>query len=276
MDMKALIRMGFILVLSFAGVLAYMVEFENQYIYFPDTELHQTPIDAGLSFEELEFQTADGIILHGWYIPKPNARFTVLHMHGNAGNISHRLHLYRRWHALGLSVFAFDYRGYGNSEGKPGEAGLYEDARAAWSELTDRLEVQPHSVILAGRSLGCAVAAKLSAETHPAGLVLEVPFTNAPDMAAHHYPWLPLRFFMQSGFDLLESIKANAAPLLIISAKHDEIIPAGMAEQVFAKGRDPKVFNSLPGGHNDFDIQSGKAYAEVWQVWLRSLASKTE
>ncbi len=266
-------RVILILALSFAGILTYMVAFEDQYIYFPDSEFQQTPADAGLPFEALAFQTADGVMLYGWYMPHPDARFTVLHFHGNAGNISHRLHMYRRWHALGLSVFAFDYRGFGKSEGKPSESGLYEDAKAAWSELTDKLKVNPQSVILAGRSLGCAVALNLSGEAQAAGLALETPFTSVPDMAAHYYPWLPLRFFMRSRFDLLESIAGNSKPLLIISAQNDEIVPEGMDERIFSAAGGPKTHHALPGGHNDFDITSSPAYEQAWRTWLPKLGS---
>ena len=272
--LNLLLRTMMILALSFAGVLAYMVAFEDQYIYFPDSELQQTPAAFDMPFEELAFRTADGVMLHGWHMPHPDARFTVLHFHGNAGNISHRLHLYRRWHALGLSVLAFDYRGYGKSGGTPSEVGLYEDGRAAWHELTARLKIQSDSVILAGRSLGCAVAANLSAEVQAAGLALETPFTSVPDMATHHYPWLPLRFFMRSKFDLLEAIKGNTAPLLITSAQNDEIVPAGMDEQIFKTAGKPKTFDSLPGGHNDFDITSSQAHEQSWQSWLSTLAEE--
>jgi len=270
--MNLLFRAITVLALSLAGVLAYMVAFEDQYIYFPDSELQQTPVAFDLPFEELTFRTSDGVMLHGWYMPHPDARFTVLHFHGNAGNISHRLHLYRRWHAFGLSVFAFDYRGYGKSEGKPGEDGLYEDGRAAWHELTDRLKTPPDSVIFAGRSLGSAVAANLSTEMKAAGLALETPFTSVPDMADHYYPWLPLRFFMQSRFDLLEAIKGNTAPLLIISAQDDEIVPTGMDERIFSAAGGPKTHHALPGGHNDFDITSSQTYEQAWRGWLAGLA----
>ena len=269
--MGAIYRALLILALSFVGVLAYMVAFEDQYIYFPDSELQQTPAAFDLPFEALAFRTPDGVMLHGWYMPHPDAHFTVLHFHGNAGNISHRLHLYRRWHELGLSVFAFDYRGYGKSGDTPSEAGLYEDGRAAWHELTVRLKTPPGSVILAGRSLGCAVAAKLSTEVKAAGLVLETPFTSVPDMADHHYPWLPLRFFMQSKFDLLKIIRENPVPLLIISAQNDEILLAGMDERIYEAAGEPKVFDSLSGGHNDFDITSSQAYKQAWQAWLSGL-----
>ncbi len=271
MDMNVLLRTGLILALSFAGILAYMLMFEDKYIYFPDRALQQTPADVGLPFEDHQFQTTDGVTLHGWYMPRPGARFTVLHFHGNAGNISHRLHLYRRWHGLGLSVFAFDYRGYGRSGGEPDEHGLYLDSQAAWFRLTGKQGIEPEHIILAGRSLGCAVAARLASEVKAAGLVLETPFTNIPDMAAYHYPWLPLRWLVRSRYDSLDSIGKVDVPVLLIDAKSDRIVPASMSRRIFSAITAPGTHVTLPGDHNDFDILSGSAYAQTWRTWLDSL-----
>lgn len=250
-------------------LLFYMLMFEDQYIYFPGRELLQTPAGAGLPFKEIQFETADGISLHGWFMPATDAVYTVLHFHGNAGNISHRLSLYRQWHDLGLSVFAFDYRGYGKSGGKPSEHGLYEDARAAWKALTTMDEGK--GIIIAGRSLGASVAARLAAEVRADGLVLETPFSSIPDMAAYHYPLLPLKWMARSRFDTRAIIPEVQMPLLVISARDDRIVPAGMAEQILAAANEPKVHLSLPGGHNDFDLLSGKAYSRLWREWVTEL-----
>ena len=260
-------------VMAFGGTLASMTLFEDHYIYFPEAEIAQTPANVGLNYEERRFRTEDGVLLHGWYIPAPESRFTVLHMHGNAGNISHRLPLYRQWQALGLSVFAFDYRGYGKSEGEPSEAGLYRDARAAWQALTAIDGFSPGRTIVAGRSLGAAVATRLAAEVGAAGLALETPFTSIPDMASYHYPWLPLRWLARSRFDTEAMIVEVHKPLLLISAENDQIVPAGMAERILAAAKSPRSHVKLAGGHNDFDLVSSSQYRRAWQVWLQELAA---
>ena len=269
--MRVIYRILLIVALSFGAVLSCMVGFEDQFIYFPYRELQQKPSDVGLKFEEIRFQAADGESLHGWYMPYESSRFTVLHFHGNAGNISHRLSLYHRWHMMGLSVFAFDYRGYGESTGKPDEAGLYNDARAAWLQLTEKRAISPKAIIISGRSLGAAVAVKLATEVQAAGLVLETPFTSIPDMAAHHYPILPLRWLAHSQYDLESMVKSLTMPMLLISAGNDEIVPAGMAERIFAAASEPKTHKVLAGGHNDFDFRSDKSYGEAWLNWLEQL-----
>ncbi|MDX8410665.1 MAG: alpha/beta hydrolase [Mariprofundaceae bacterium] len=252
-------------------IVGYMIMFEDQYIYFPMRDLARTPADTGLAFEERYFHTEDGLRLHGWHIPSEENALTVLHFHGNAGNISHRLHLYRRWHDMGLAVFSFDYRGYGKSEGEPSEAGLYEDGRSAWRELQDVLNIPAQRIILAGRSIGCAVAAQLATTTHAAGLALETPFTNIPDMAKEHYPWLPLGPFIRSRFDTLRAIAGVDAPLLLIHANDDHIAPAWMAERILDAANAPKNSVGLSGGHNDFDMLAERAYISAWTDWLRSL-----
>ena len=265
-----------IVLLTVGGLSFYMIMLEDRFIYFPELQVQQTPAAVGLLFEEHRFQTSDGIILHGWFMKHPSARFTVLHFHGNAGNISHRLSLYRRWHQQGLSVFACDYRGYGNSDGKPGEAGLYEDGRAAWQFLIDKSGVDPASIIISGRSLGAAVATKLATEVQPAGVVLETPFTNIPDMAAFHYPWLPLRWLVRNRFDTEIMVSGVHAPLLLISAKNDSIAPEFMAERIIDTASKPKRHVSLSGGHNSFDAVSEQQYIESWIDWVDSLDGSTD
>ncbi len=269
--MKILLRLIVMLLLVIGGSVTYMVSFESDYIYFPDREIKQTSQDVGLDFREINFKTEDGITLHGWYMPHAHASFTLLHLHGNGGNMSNRLHQYQRWHALGLAVFAFDYRGYGDSEGSPSEAGFYTDAKAAWLLLMQKSGLTPAKIIIAGRSLGCAVAAKLAADVNPAGLALEVPFTSIPDMSAANYPWLPLRWFVKTHFDTEAAVRQSKVPLLLISAQSDEIIPEGMAGRIFAAHHGPKLRGALPGGHNDFETVSKYTYFKLWQRWLNSL-----
>ena len=258
-------------VLSVGGVSLYMALFEDRFIYFPGKEISQTPAAIGLTFSEHQFTSADSLILHGWYMPHPSARFTLLHLHGNAGNISHRLSLYRRWHSLGLSVFAFDYRGYGKSAGEATEAGLYEDAKSARAYVMQNLGVSASRLIISGRSLGAAVAVKLATEQGSAGVVLETPFTNISDMAAYHYPWLPLRWLARSSFDTATMMRDLHAPLLLISAITDRIAPASMADHIFTVASQPKRHIRLAGGHNDFDHLSERQYLNAWKNWLLTL-----
>jgi len=274
--MRFLLRLLLILALAIGGTVAYMISHEADYIYYPDRNMVQSPRTTGLPFSVQRVKTPDGIELYGWYMPQRDARFVVLSLHGNAGNISHRLDEYRRWHDMGLSVFAFDYRGFGDSQGTPSEAGLHIDAMTAWKLLTDTFGIAPERIIIAGRSLGTPVAARLAGEVNPAGVVLEVPFTSIPDMSSEKYPWLPLRWFVRERFDTQAPLASMQVPLLLISAKQDELIPQWMPEQLFEAYKGSKLRGALDGGHNDFDSVSEGAYIRLWEIWLDSLTRPDE
>lgn len=269
--MRFLLRLLLLIAIAMAGSVAYMTSHEADYIYFPDRGMAQSPRAFGLGFSVQRFTTPDGIELYGWYMPQREASFVVLALHGNAGNISTNLDQYRRWHEMGLAVFAFDYRGFGDSGGAPDEQGLYTDARTAWNLLTATFGIQPERIIIAGRSLGAPVAARLAGEVEPAGLALEVPFTSIPDMSADQYPWLPLRWFVKSRFDTRAALSGVKAPLLLISAQQDDLIPQWMPEQLFEAYQGSKLRGALAGGHNDFDDVSEGAYIRLWEIWLDSL-----
>jgi hypothetical protein len=142
----------------------------------------------------LALTTEDGEQLSGWFIPAREPRATLLYLHGNGGNIGHRLDPIAVFNRLGLGVLIIDYRGYGDSTGRPGEEGTYEDALAAWRHLTETRGIPPQRIVLFGESLGGAVAAWLAARERPAGLVLYASFTSVPDMAQALYPLLPARW----------------------------------------------------------------------------------
>ncbi|MDX1517312.1 MAG: alpha/beta fold hydrolase, partial [Woeseiaceae bacterium] len=159
----------------------------------PGRALVATPQQLGLDYEDVRFDTADGVTLHGWYVHAREPRGTVLFFHGNAGNISHRLDSIAIFYDLGLDTFIIDYRGYGQSEGKPSEAGTYRDAEAAWQYLVAERGVPPAKIVVFGRSLGGAVAAWLTSQREAAAVIVESAFTSAVDVARRHYGFMPVR-----------------------------------------------------------------------------------
>lgn len=235
---------------------------EQHYIYFPDRQLIATPAAVGLAYDEAPFAAADGVRLHGWYLAGEAGQPVVLFCHGNAGNISHRLEALRLLHTLGVSVFIFDYRGYGLSEGKPSEKGTYADARGALAWLTER-GWTPARIIYFGESLGAAVALQLAVEKPPAGLVLESPFTSIAAMGRHHSPMLHflLGWLLDARYDNLAKIVKLRSPLLIVQGEADTIVPPAMAQQLFVAANEPKILRRIPGaGHNDLLFVDGRAY----------------
>lgn len=244
---------------------------EHTFLYFPLSELVATPADLGLPYEEVRFPAADGVRLHGWYVPGEPGKPLILFCHGNAGNISHRvenLYLFRR--ELGVSVFIFDYRGYGRSEGTASEEGTYADARGALEWLEKR-GWKPERTIYFGRSLGAGVAVQMGLEKAPAALVLETPFPSVAAMGRHHYPflYLLLGWTVRARYDNLEKIARIRAPLLIFQGDRDLIVPEKMARRLFERANGPKTFHVIPGaGHNDtFDV-GGSGYWDGWRRFL--------
>jgi fermentation-respiration switch protein FrsA (DUF1100 family) len=248
---------------------------EERFIFFPDPHLEATPEAVGLAYEEVYFTTEDGIRLHGWFVPASGARWTLLWFHGNAGNISHRLHNLQQMHRhLRLNVFIFDYRQYGRSQGKISEKGTYLDASAALQTLHQRLDLNPQSIILFGRSLGSAVAVDLARRAPCLALILESPFTSVPDMAAKAMPLLPIGRLLRTRYDSLRKIAQVTVPVLILHGDRDEVVPFEQGQRLFTAANEPKTFYTIPrAGHNDTYMVGGEPY---WQAWKRFLSALSE
>ena len=246
----------------FAGFIYLM---QPRLLYYPNVptrELTATPADTGLVYETVTLETADGVRLSSWFIPHPAPRATLLFFHGNAGNLSHRIESIRQFHHLGLAVFIIDYRGYGESEGSPTEAGTYRDAAAAWEYLVRRRDIAPQEIVIFGRSLGAAIAAELATHTRPAALIIESAFTSVPNMATRLYPWLPVRWLSRYRYDTQKALESITCPVLIIHSREDDIIPYAEGEQLYSRAREPKRFLELHGGHNDGFLVSRDAYMQ--------------
>ena len=226
--------------------------FEWKMLYFPRAEIEATPALLGLRFEDITFMAEDGVKLNGWWLPHERARGTVLHCHGNAGNLGHRVELAQRLHQLGVNVFLFDYRGYGQSAGWPSENGLARDARAAYEFVRAQYgDTEQPPLLLHGQSLGGAVAARLALEKQVRGVILESAFTSVPDMARQMYPGLPLHRLVSARYDALASVGKLTAPKLIAHSPDDDMIPFEMGRRLFEQAAPPKRFIALAGGHND-------------------------
>lgn len=245
--------------LAFAAVLyvglALMLYFLQERMVFlphlPGRALDATPAAIGLDYEDAFIDTADGVRLHGWFVPAANARGALLFFHGNAGNISHRLESVAIFNRLGLDVLIVDYRGYGQSSGSPSEAGTYRDAQAAWDWLRAR-GVAAERIVVFGRSLGGAVGAWLASrpELRPGGLIVESCFTSGEDMARRLYPWLPARWITRLKYPVRDYVAASDSPVMVIHSRDDEIVPFDMGRALFEAAPQPKTFFELRGDHN--------------------------
>lgn len=216
---------------------------------------------SGIPLEDVWFSSADGTKLFGWYVEAFADRPVILWCHGNAGNVINRLDNLARLFRSAFSVFVFDYRGYGRSQGRPSEEGLYLDAIGAYDYLTRTRMIRPERLILFGRSLGAAVAGDLAAQNPAAGLVLESSFPSIEAVAKVHYGGLPLHWLLGAEFRLIDRLPSLSLPKLIIHGDRDDIIPLALGRQVFDGSLPPKSFYVIPGaGHNNTYVVGGSAY----------------
>lgn len=261
-----------VLITIFAGyavILLLMYLFQSALVYFPTRQIIAIPEDRGMAFEDVYLFTSDDVRIHGWFVSAPDSRGTILFFHGNAGNISGRLESISFFNDLNLNVFIFDYRGYGNSEGKPSETGTYRDAEAAWSYLTEVREISADKIILFGRSLGGGPASWLATRVEAAGLVLESAFTSAVDLARELYPFIPVSRLMHIRYPIMEHVKKADMPVMVAHSKTDEVIPYHHGERLFKAAKKPELWLEMTGGHNDGFIQTGSDYTDGWEQFLQ-------
>lgn len=234
-------------------------------LFFPDPVLVATPDRLGMAYDEVVFATEDGERLHGWWIPAPRkpARAHVLFLHGNAGNISHRLEHARALREAGFDVFLFDYRGYGRSTGTATVEGTHKDARAARKALLARHGVDPARVVYVGESLGGGVAVGLAGEAPPLALVLQSTFTSIADMARLHYPLIPAAV-VPDAYPTRRRLESLQVPVLIIHGDRDDIVPLAHGQALHAAARGRKRLEVIRGaGHNDLLGVAGASWARA-------------
>jgi uncharacterized protein len=246
---------------------------DREFIYHPDRPIPATPEAAGLPYEDVYYKTVDGVRLNGWFVPSSGSTEVLIWFHGNAGNIGHRVENLRRMHdELGVSVFIFDYREYGRSEGSVSEEGTYEDARASLEYLKSRTGLSSERIIYFGRSLGSAVAVELALEAPPRALILESPMTSIRDMARAVLPYLPTGFLIQTEYDSLSKIGKIHRPVLILHGDGDDVVPFEQGRRLFERANEPKTFYTIPGAsHNNTYLVGGKPYWEAWKKFLNGL-----
>jgi hypothetical protein len=253
--LKILLLIGAAIYLALVAVM-YLAQ--RSLMYFPET-LRTAPGEAGLpEAEEVTLDTGDGERVIAWHIPPRGDQPVILYFHGNGGALRNRVERYRTLTQDGTGLVALSYRGYGGSSGHPSEAGLIEDARAAYAFAAER---DPEArLVLWGESLGTGVATALAAEKKVARLVLESPYLSTVAIAASAYPFVPVRWLMKDQFRSDLRIRQVTAPVLIVHGDRDNVIPIESGEQLYALIAGPKRFLRVPGaGHEDLGMRAVEA-----------------
>lgn len=240
-------------------IFIYVKYIESRSIFLPTRELEFNPGYINLAFEDIYIKTDDGLKINGWFIPANNPKYTVIFFHGNGGNIGHRLEKISLLNKIGINNFIIDYRGYGRSQGKPSEAGLYLDAKAAYDYLINVRKINPENIILYGESIGTAVVIDLAAKVKVKAVILEGGFTSGKEMARNVFSLIP-NFLFSDKFNSLKKINRVKAAKLFLHSRNDEIVPLILARKLFDYASKPKSFVELIGSHNTAFLDSQEKY----------------
>jgi fermentation-respiration switch protein FrsA (DUF1100 family) len=263
------------ILLGYVLVLALVRTFESRLIFFPNypSRLDGDWHPRGLNVEDVWLTASDGVKLHAWWIPDERARFTFLAFHGNASNIANRAPAYEFLHGTHVNVLALEYRGYGRSEGKPNEAGVYRDAEAAYDYLVNSKGIDRRTIISFGQSLGTAVATHLATQRQVAGVVLEAPFPSASRVARKIFWFLPgLSLLTYGQFDTRTWLKEIHAPVLIVHCSQDPVIPFQFGQEVYEDAVAPKKFLQINGYcHEESSVIAPTQYRVALREFLNTL-----
>jgi fermentation-respiration switch protein FrsA (DUF1100 family) len=211
-------------------------------------EFDETPEDRGLPHVVAEFENTDGDTLHGWVVPGKEGYPIIIYFHGNVSNVTHGLEKIEMLNSLGFSVFSFEYRGYGKSEGRPlYEDDFYRDARSALWWL-HRMGWDNSKIIYYGHSLGAGVALNLALEEPPAGVILESAFTSYAGMLKYKAPFLyMIGGWKASEFSNISKIPKLKSPVILFHGTSDLIVPSEMSQRLYDAAQPPKKLYLVNG-----------------------------
>ncbi|MUG98993.1 alpha/beta fold hydrolase [Scytonema sp. UIC 10036] len=246
------------LLLIYFFVVGYVFFRADSMIFLPQPSSYQD------TKEIIKLTSTNRTKLSAIYLFNPSAKYTILYTHGNAEDLGDIHPILERLQSLNFNIFAYDYRGYGTSEGKPTEQYAYEDIETAYNYLTQHLKVPPNQIIVFGRSVGGGSAVDLAARKSVAGLIVESTFISAFRVVVP-FPILPF-----DKFNNFEKIKRVNCPVLVMHGRADETIPFSHGEQLFAAAPSPKLFLWVnEATHNDFMWVAGERYDNIFQDFVK-------
>lgn len=249
---RALVAAGLACIVFYCAGVAWLMWHESAIVFAAPTELGARRPKA--PFEQVEVTREDRARQFAW-VMRPNGKADthpwVLFLHGNSSTIAHRLNIvhYEHLRALGLNVFAPEYRGFGGLDGVPTEGSLDVDARAAYDYVRGRLGVPSERIIIYGWSLGSAVAVNLASHVEESALILEGAPASLVAVGQRRYPFMPIRLVMRNPFESITKIRDVDSPVLFLHSPEDEIIPFNEGRRLYDAAQQPKTFVEVRGGH---------------------------
>ena len=253
-SLKRMIRSAIFIYACFC-IWAYF--YTDRMIFLPQPSTYEDTQDI------LKLTTANGVSISAIYLPNPQAKYTILYSHGNAEDLGYGLPMLKELRDIGFSVFAYDYQGYGTSQGTPSEANAYKDIDAAYNYLTQELKIPPNRIIAYGFSVGGGPSVDLAARKPIAGLIVENTFITAFRVVTH-IPIVPFDKFAN-----IDKIKNVRCPVLVMHATADEVIPFYHGQKLFDAANEPKRFLPIEGaGHNNFKSVAGERYVQALREFV--------
>ena len=260
--------------IAYLGIIVYLLINQKNMIYHPEGRQVAAPAPKfSLHEQRVSYSSSDGVKLTAWIVPAKEVYevkgMWMLICHGNLGNIGFgkRPEFYSFMRDTGVNLFAFDYRGYGDSTGSPDELGLYADAQASYEYLTKTMHIAPDHIIIFGHSLGSGVAIELASKVPAAGLIVEGAYISVAQRGQEIYPYLPINLVSTQRFASIDRIDAVKMPKLFLHSPEDSIIPYAHGQKLFAAAHGIKRFVDVKGGHQDaYSIDKAKYFGAVAQL----------
>lgn len=236
--------------------------------FFTDRQIFLPPPSSYTDTSEIiKLPSTPTIQISALYLPNPKATYTILFSHGNAEDLGENQALFAHWRSLGFSIFAYDYRGYGTSQGKPSVSGSLADIKAAYQYMTQTLKIPPHRILVYGRSVGGGPSTDLAAHQPIAGLILESTFTSIFRVV------IPFPVFPFDKFPNLRNLKQVHCPVLILHGTEDTTIPFSHGQTLYQAAKHPKFTFWVKGaGHNNLIDIAGQAYGETLKKFATTLS----
>ena len=225
--------------LAYITVLLFTYFYQRNLLYHPSENNYQGD-DINFNYQEVFIDVDENIKLKSWFIKKDLKNFkTIIFFHGNAGDLTNRIHKLNELNKLDVNILIISWRGFSGNLGKPTEKNLYQDAKKSVKWL-NKFGIEKKNIILYGESLGTGVATELGQDNSFAGIILESPFTSIADAAKIYYPYLPIDLLIKDRYDSLKKIENIRIPILVMHGKKDDVVPFKMGVELFERANQPK------------------------------------
>jgi uncharacterized protein len=279
---RILIGLAVLILIFYAAAIVYIKTQETQLTFYEGYGQGSLKVPADslhLKNQRFEIKSEDGVKLVGWILlsekDSANAPW-IIFCHGNASDISYPDYIlrYKLFNKLGINVLTFDYRGFGESGGKPYEEGLYMDAMAVYKYLTVSKNVPPERIIFYGHSLGTGVAIEMATRVKAGALVIEAGYRSIPDVGQDMYPFLPMKLLVKNKFMNIDKVGKISIPKLFVHSSEDEIFAISEGKILYEKSLPPKSFLKIKGNHDAAPLISGEIFNKGFTEFLATTSAR--